>query len=68
LVDHLETLGDNWDEFLPHNGFVTTNPDETLVIDKPMMEKPRDLSQAEPDLLGDNPCERAMPEQSLCEQ
>jgi hypothetical protein len=30
LVHHLKVLGDDWDTFITHNGFVTVNPIEIL--------------------------------------
>jgi hypothetical protein len=47
LVHHLKVLGDDWDAFVTHNGFVTVNPVEIPVVDKPMLEKPLGLSSVE---------------------
>jgi hypothetical protein len=68
LVHHLKALGDDWDGFITRNGFVTVNPVETPVVDKPMIEKPLGLSSVRPDFLYENPRERALPDQPLCEQ
>jgi hypothetical protein len=68
LVHHLKLLGDDWDAFVTRNGFVTVNPVETPVVDKPMLEKPLFPSSDRPVFLCENPCERAMPDQSVCEQ
>jgi hypothetical protein len=66
LVHHLKTLGDDWDGFVARNGFVTVNPVETPVMDKPMIEKPLNFSIGNPYLLNENPCEEALPDQLLC--
>jgi hypothetical protein len=68
LVHHLKTLGDDWDGFVARNGFVTVNPVETPVMDKPMIEKPLNFSIGNPDLLNENPCEEALSDQLLCGQ
>jgi hypothetical protein len=68
LVHHLKVLGDYWDAFVTRNGFVTVNPVEVPVVDKPMLEKPLRISSVGPDFLYENPCQRAFPDQSLCEQ
>jgi hypothetical protein len=60
LVHHLKTLGDDWDGFIARNGFVTVNPVETPVMDKPMIEKPLKFSSGNPDFLYENPCERGI--------
>jgi len=64
LVHRLKTLGDDWDGFLARNGFAV----ETPVVDKPMIEKPLDLSSGKPDFLDENPREGALPDQILCGQ
>jgi hypothetical protein len=51
LVHRLKTLGDDWDGFLARNGFVTTIPTETPMLDKPMIEKHFDFSSDKPDPL-----------------
>jgi hypothetical protein len=38
------------------------------VVDKPMLEKSLFPSSDKPDFLCENPCERTMPDQSVCEQ
>ena len=68
LVHHLKTLGDDWNGFLAWNGFVTINPLETPMIDKPMIEKPLDFSIGKPEFLDKNPREGALPDQILCGQ
>jgi hypothetical protein len=68
LVHHLKTLGDGWDDFITCNVFVTINCVETPVVDKPIIMKPPGLSSVGPDFLHENPCERAFPDQPLCEQ
>jgi hypothetical protein len=68
LVHHLKTLADDWDGFLVRNGFVAMIPRETLVMDKPMIEKPLDFSSGKPILLDKNPCEGVFPDQLLCGQ
>ena len=68
LVHHLKTLGEDWDGFIAHNGFVTVNPVETPVMDKPMIEKPLKFSIGNPYLLNNNPCEEALSDQLLCGQ
>ena len=44
LVHCLQTLGDDWDGLLIWNNVVTTIHVETLVMDKPMIEKCLDFS------------------------
>jgi hypothetical protein len=39
ISHHLKLLNDDWDAFVTRNGFVTINPVETPVVDKPMLEK-----------------------------
>jgi hypothetical protein len=68
LVHHLKTLGQDWDGFIARNGFVAINLIETPVVDKPMIEKPLGFSSVKPDFLYENPREKALPDQSLCEQ
>ena len=50
------------------NGFVTVNLVETLVVDKPMLEKSLFPSSDRLVFLCENPCERAMSHQSVFEQ
>jgi hypothetical protein len=38
------------------------------VVDKPMIEKPLDLSSGKPDFLDENPHEGALPDHLLCGQ
>jgi hypothetical protein len=66
LVHHLKTLGDDWNGFVAQNGFVTVNPIETPMMDKPMIEKPLDFSIGNPKFLDENPHEEALPDQLLC--
>ena len=53
---------------MTRNGFVTINPVETPVVDKPMLEKSLFPSSDRPVFLCENSCERATPDQSVCEQ
>jgi hypothetical protein len=57
-----------WDSFVSRNGFIIVKPLETPVMDKIMIEKPLIPSSDRPNFLCENPCERAMPDQSVCEQ
>jgi len=68
LVHHLKLLSDDWDAFVTRNGFVTVKSIETLVVDKPMLEKPLFPSSDRPFFLCENLCERATHDQSICEQ
>jgi len=68
LVHHLKTLGQDWNGFIDRNGFVAVNPVETPVGDKPLIEKPLGFSSVKLDFLYENPHEKALPDQSLCEQ
>ena len=68
IVHHLKLLNDDWDAFVTRNGFVTVKPVETPVVDKPMLENSLFPSSDRPIFLCENPCERAMPDQFVCEQ
>jgi hypothetical protein len=68
VVHHLKTLGEDWDSFVAHNGFITVNPLETPIMDKLMIEKPLIPSSDKPDFLCENPYEMDTPDQSMCEQ
>jgi hypothetical protein len=66
LVHRLKTLGDDWDEFLARNNFVTTFLEETFVMDKPMIEKCLDFSRGKSEFSDENPLEGALSDQLLC--
>jgi hypothetical protein len=55
----LKLQGDDWDTFLSRNGFVTSNPVEVPVVDKPMLEKTPIPSSNRSVLLSKEPCDRA---------
>jgi hypothetical protein len=57
LFHHLKLLGDDWDAFITCNVFVTVNPIETSVVDKPMLEKSLFPSSDRPVFLCENPCD-----------
>jgi hypothetical protein len=59
LVHHLKLQGDDWDTFLSRNGFVTSNPVEVPMVDKPMLEKTPVPSSDRPIFLSKEPCDRA---------
>ena len=68
LVHHLKILSYDWETFVTCNGFITVNPVETPVVDKPMLEKSLFPSSDRPVFLCENPCERGTLDQSVCEQ
>jgi len=51
FVHHFKNLGNDWNGFIAQNGFVTVNPVETPVMDKPIIEKLLDFSSGKPEFL-----------------
>jgi hypothetical protein len=68
LVHHLKLQGDDWDNFLSRNVFVTSNPAEVPVVDKPMLEKPPITSSDRSILLSKEPYDRATIDEPMFEQ
>jgi hypothetical protein len=68
LVHHLKLQGDDWDTFLTRNGFVTLNPVEMPVVDKPMLEKPPVPSSDRPVFLCKEPCDKAALDEPMFKQ
>jgi hypothetical protein len=60
ISHHMKLLNDDWDAFMTCNAFVTVNPMETPVVDKPILEKSLFPSSDRTMFLCENPCERAM--------
>ena len=65
LAHHLKLQGDDWDTFLTRNDFVTSNPIEMPVVEKPMLENPPVTSSDRPVLLCKEPVMR-LRSMSLC--
>ena len=68
LVHHLKLQGDDWDTFLSHNGFVTSNPTKVPMVDKPMLEKPPIPFSDRPILLSKETCDRDTLDEPMLEQ
>jgi hypothetical protein len=68
LAHHLKLQGDDWDNFLSRNGFVTSNPAKVPMVDKPILEKPLIPSSDKSVLLSKEPYDRAALNEPMLEQ
>jgi hypothetical protein len=68
LSHHLKLQGDDRDTFLTRNGFITSNPVEMPVVDKPMLEKLHVPSSDRPVLLCKEPCDQVALDEPMFKQ